>query len=157
MREIINKYLKGILVFLMILMTVDVIWGVFTRYVFGSQADWTEELARFLLIWIGLLGAAYASGQRMHLAIDLLATKVDQRKQAKLNIIINIIIILFVLSVLVIGGFNLIYLTNILGQLSAALRVPMFVVYAVVPLSGILILYYKIDELSKMISRPVAE
>ncbi|HMS67214.1 MAG TPA: TRAP transporter small permease subunit, partial [Saprospiraceae bacterium] len=33
-------------------MTLDVLYGVVTRYVFGAQASWTEELARFLLIWI---------------------------------------------------------------------------------------------------------
>ena len=147
MKSTIDKYLGYFLVLLLVLMTMDVLWGVLTRYAFGSQADWSEELARFLLIWIGLLGAAYAAGQKMHLAIDLLSPKLSVSSQRKLFIFINALIIVFVTAVLIIGGFQLIYLTNLLGQLSAALRIPMYLVYAVVPLSGVLVVYYKIHDL----------
>lgn len=147
MKEIIDKYLGYVLVFLMVLMTLDVLWGVLTRYAFGSQADWSEELARFLLIWIGLLGAAYAAGQRMHLAIDLLMPKLNPTRQRQLFVFINLIIIVFAVGVLIIGGCRLIYLTNILGQLSAALRIPIYLVYAVLPISGFLVVYYTIYDL----------
>lgn len=147
MRTIIDKYLGHLLVLLMMVMTLDVLWGVLTRYVFGSQADWSEELARFLLIWIGLLGAAYAAGQKMHLAIDLLMPKLDESKQRSLTIFINGLIILFAFAVLVVGGFRLIYLTQLLGQLSAALRIPMYLIYMVIPISGLLVIYYKIHDL----------
>lgn len=147
MKKAINTYLGYILVFLMMLMTLDVLWGVLTRYAFGSQADWSEELARFLLIWIGILGAAYASGQKRHLAIDLLYPKLSKDNQRRITIVINLLIIVFALTVLVIGGFRLMYITQVLGQLSAALRVPMFLVYAVLPLSGLLVIYYKLSDL----------
>lgn len=132
----------------MALMTLDVLWGVFTRYLVGSQASWSEELARFLLIWIGILGAAYASGQRMHLSIDLLKPSLSPTGQRKLVVIINVLVILFALGVLVIGGFRLIYITHSLGQLSAALRLPMSLIYIVVPISGLLVIYYKVLELA---------
>ncbi|CAH0999965.1 Sialic acid TRAP transporter small permease protein SiaQ [Neolewinella maritima] len=120
-------------------MTLDVLWGVFTRYVMADQASWSEELARFLLIWIGILGAAYASGQRMHLSIDLLANKPVR--------LIAALIILFALAVLVVGGTRLVLLTAALGQTSPALGLPMSVVYAVVPLSGLLIIFYRLPDL----------
>ncbi|WP_020534976.1 TRAP transporter small permease [Lewinella cohaerens] len=147
MRNIINTYLGYILVFLMALMTLDVLWGVFTRYAMGSQADWSEELARFLLIWIGMLGAAYASGQHKHLAIDLLFPKLNPDNQRRLFVFINLLITVFAFAVLVIGGFRLMYITQVLGQLSAALRVPMFLVYAVLPVSGLLVMYFKVSDL----------
>ncbi|MGH1436233.1 MAG: TRAP transporter small permease [Lewinella sp.] len=147
MRNIINTYLGYILVFLMALMTLDVLWGVFTRYAMGSQADWSEELARFLLIWIGMLGAAYASGQHKHLAIDLLFPKLSPDNQRRLSVFINLLITVFAFAVLVIGGFRLMYITQVLGQLSAALRVPMFLVYAVLPVSGLLVMYFKVSDL----------
>ena len=148
MKATIDKYLSYILIFLMAAMTLDVLWGVFTRYLLGSQADWSEELARFLLIWIGILGAAYASGQRMHLSIDLLMPKLGENGQRRLFIFININIIFFALTVMVIGGFRLMYITQVLGQLSAALRIPLYLVYAVMPLSGLLVIYYKIHDLN---------
>ena len=150
MKAKIDKILGVTLVFLMAVMTLDVLWGVTTRYVLGSQASWTEELARFLLIWIGILGAAYASGQKMHLAIDLLQPRLAFRPQKKLQIALSIVIIVFVLAVLIIGGIRLLYITQTLGQLSPALRIPMAFIYAVLPLSGCLIIYYKIDELKRL-------
>jgi len=131
----------------MVIMTLDVLWGVFTRYAMGSQASWTEELARFLLIWIGILGAAYASGQNMHLAIDLLSSKMSKTSHIRQDRIIKIFIILFAIAILVIGGTRLIYISHTLGQTSPSLQIPMTVVYAVLPLSGLLIAYFKIHDL----------
>jgi len=149
MQAEVNKYLGSFLVILMAIMTLDVLWGVFTRYAMGSQASWSEELARFLLIWIGILGAAYASGQKMHLAIDLLQPKLSEQSQARMSVFISALIILFALCILVIGGGRLMYITNVLGQLSPALRIPMWIIYAVLPLSGLLIIYYKASDLLK--------
>lgn len=146
MREKIIYYLGRFLALLMAIMTVDVLWGVFTRYAMGAQASWSEELARFLLIWIGILGAAYASGQNMHLAIDLISTKLSKTNNKRLNLFIRGLIIAFALFVLVIGGTRLIYISQVLGQLSPALRMPMSIVYAVVPLSGLFIIYFKLTE-----------
>ncbi len=150
MREKIDFYLGRFLASLMAIMTLDVLWGVFTRYAMGAQASWSEELARFLLIWIGILGAAYASGQNMHLAIDLVSTKLSDAANKRLNLFIRGLIIAFALVVLVIGGARLIYISQVLGQLSPALRLPMSFVYAAVPLSGLLIIYYKLTEEWKM-------
>ena len=147
MRAKIDRVVGNILVALMAAMTVDVLWGVLTRYAIGNQASWSEELARFLLIWIGILGAAYASGQNMHLAIDLLKPKLTPERQKQLSIFIHVLIILFSACVLVVGGSRLIYITNALGQLSAALRVPMWAVYTVVPISGLLIIYYSTNDI----------
>lgn len=147
MRATIDKITGGLLVVLMSVITLDVLWGVFTRYALGNQASWSEELARFLLIWIGTLGAAYASGQRMHLAIDLLGPKLEDKKQRRLQRFIDSLVLIFALTVLVIGGIRLLYITQVLGQLSAALRVPMAVVYSVIPISGLLIVFYKIQDI----------
>lgn len=142
MKNTVDKLLGWVLVILMTAMTLDVLWGVVTRYVAGRQAPWSEELARYLLIWIGLLGSAYAAGQNMHLSIDLLPNKLKPRDQRRLNLFIQGLIALFALTVMVIGGFRLMYVTQVLRQLSPALRIPISWVYAVIPLSGLLTLWY---------------
>jgi hypothetical protein len=58
--KILDAVLSRVLILLMFLLVVSVLWQVISRYVFSSPSSWTEELARFLLIWISLLGAAYA-------------------------------------------------------------------------------------------------
>jgi len=147
MKKALDKYLAYFLALLMALITLDVLWGVFTRYALGNQTGWTEELARYLLIWIGMLGAAYASGQKMHLAIDLLSPKLNPKAQVRLAIIIHLLIAGFALTAMVIGGLRLMYITHTLGQTSAAMRIPMALVYAAIPLAGMLVVFYKIDEL----------
>ena len=144
MKTIVNNILGGFLAFLMFIMTLDVLWGVFTRYALGNQASWTDELARFLLIWVGILGAAYVSGQRKHLAIDLLGPKLNRTNQKQLNSFISILVIAFALCAMIIGGLRLVYITQELGQVSSALQIPMTFVYAIVPISGILIIFYEL-------------
>lgn len=147
MKNSLDKILGWFLVALMVIIVLAVLWQVFSRYVLQAPSSVTEELARYLLIWIGILGAAYASGQQEHLAINLLEEKLDKKKQKQLRILINLLIISFSLTVLIIGGANLVYVNYDLGQSSAALKIPLFIVYSVIPLSGILIIMYKINEI----------
>lgn len=147
MRKVLNKYIGLFLALLMGLMLLCVLWQVFTRYILGEASTFTEELARFLLIWIGLLGAAYIADEKGHLAIDLLPSHLKGHKKRVLQIVINLVILLFVVTALIIGGGQLVYISYILGQTSAALQMPLAYVYLVIPLSGLLISYYKIMDL----------
>ncbi|MDT0643542.1 TRAP transporter small permease [Zunongwangia sp. F363] len=147
MKRSLDRILGGILVLLMAIMVVAVLWQVFSRYVMQSPSSITEELARYLLIWIGILGAAYAAGQQAHLSINLLEEKLDAVNRKRLRIGINILIIFFCITVLIIGGGNLVYVSYDLGQRSAALEIPLYIVYFVIPLSGVLIIIYKINEI----------
>ncbi len=147
MKKILDKFLGGALVLLMGLIVLAVLWQVFSRYVLQNPSSVTEEIARYLLIWIGLLGAAYASGQQEHLSINILPPKLNPENRIKLMIFINILIIAFCFTVLIIGGGNLVLMNIELGQNSAALHLPLSVVYTVIPISGVLIIIYKLNEI----------
>lgn len=147
MKRKLDKILGSLLVFLLALMVLAVLWQVFSRYIVNNPSSFTEELSRYLFIWIGLLGAAYAAGQQTHLAIDILPPKLSPPNRIKLRIFINVLIILFCLTVLVIGGTNLVYVNYDLGQFSAALNLPLSAVYLVVPVTGLLVIYYKVNEI----------
>ena len=134
-----GKVLRLALALLMTAMVASVVWQVLSRYLFVVPAAWTEELARFLLIWIGMLGAAYAYRQGSHLGIDLLANKLGDSGKQKLHSVVHIVCLLFAVSVLVIGGGLLVSMTWELRQYSAAMGLPIAVVYSVIPTSGILI------------------
>lgn len=146
MKRIINSVLEKVLVFLMGLMVINVLWQILARYIPALPGAFTDELARYLLIWVGVLGAAYASGQHMHLALDLLPEKLQGAAKSKLFILINFLVGVFALLVMVIGGIRLMYITLYLGQTSAALGIPLGYVYMVLPLSGLLIIYYSIQH-----------
>jgi len=147
LRKKVDKVLGGSLAIIMGVMVINVLWQVFTRFVMGTPSSFTDELARYLMIWVGVLGAAYISGKRLHVAIDLLPSRLNKKGQTKLKIVINWIIIAFCLAALVIGGLRLVYITYTLKQSSPALQIPLAVVYAIIPISGILIIYYKLSDI----------
>ena len=144
---IVDEALGWLLAGLMGLSVLNVVWQVFSRYVLKNPSAYTEELARFLLIWIGLLGAAYAVGRGMHLAIDLLPQALHGQARRRLDQVIAMIVMIFAATVLVWGGSKLVWMTLYLGQNSAAMRIPLGYVYLAVPISGALMIYYTIVQI----------
>lgn len=140
--DITDRILSSTVILLMVLLVIDVVWQVTTRYLLGSASSFTEELARFLLIWIGLLGSAYAYRHNLHLAFDYFSSKAKGVTKKWLMLFIHTLIALFALLVLVIGGFSLVQLTWELNQVSAALQIRLAWVYSVLPLTGLLIIFY---------------
>jgi TRAP-type C4-dicarboxylate transport system permease small subunit len=138
----IDKSLVVFLEFLMAFIVLDVTWQVLSRFVVRHPSPYTEELARFLLIWIGLLGSSYAYRHKMHLGVDVLVQKFSVENRVWVEIFIHTAVLIFTLAVMVWGGLRLVFLVFKLNQISAALQVRMGYVYIVVPLSGILISFY---------------
>jgi len=143
-----DRSLKIVLAILMTAMVGSVVWQVLSRYLFVVPAAWTEELARFLLIWIGMLGAAYAYRQGSHLGIDLLANKLAEAGKRRLHSVVHIVCLLFAASVLVVGGGSLVSMTWELKQYSAAMGLPIAYVYSVIPASGVLISLFAADAIA---------
>lgn len=154
MRKKIDHILEIILVGLFSIMLISVIWQVFSRFILGSPSTITDEISSFGLIWVGLLGAAYASGKNLHLAIDLVPAKLLSKHRIWFDAFVFISIALFSLSVLIIGGGRLSWITFVLGQKSAALEIPLGFIYLVLPISGILIVYYSLDQCVQLIKNP---
>ena len=157
-KNTIDKILEWTLVVSMSLLVIDVLWQVFSRFILQDPSSFTEELARFLLIWVGLLGAAYAAGQRMHLAVDLLPNKLEGKRKAYLDIFIYSIVIIFSIAVMIFGGSRLVAITLYLGQTAAALQMPLGYVYLILPISGFLIAFYAVlhmvDEFRMLSGQP---
>lgn len=147
MKQILSRLdslLASLVVILMGSLVLVVTWQVAARYLLGSPSSVTEEIARFLLIWIGLLGSAFAYRQKLHLAFDYLLHKQRESVQRGMEMGIHAGIALFSLLVLVVGGGRLVQLTFELGQRSAALQIPLGWVYMVLPLSGFILILYSV-------------
>lgn len=138
----VDRVIAAFSITVMVALVVCVVWQVFSRYVLNQPSTLTDELARFLMIWVGLLGAAYTVGAQRHLSIDLLAMLLNKRKQAMLNMLINLLIFAFAGSVIVTGGLKLINNTLSTSQVSAAMQIPMGYVYIILPLSGAIMMFY---------------
>jgi TRAP-type C4-dicarboxylate transport system permease small subunit len=148
----INYLLERLLMTMMAAIVVTVTWQVVSRFILADPSSITEELARFLLIWIGVLGAAYAYHTRAHLGFDLFVNKLAGRQRLLTKVFIEIMVAVFAACVLIYGGGSLTSLTLELKQSSAALGLQMGYIYSVIPLSGVLVLLYcaaNIEQLAK--------
>ena len=147
MRKIIDKGLELSLIFLMAFLVVDVLWQVLSRYILVSPSSVTDELAGYLLIWVGLLGAAYVSGKNEHLAIEFItSTYTSFPQEASCDCLSSCIVFLFAVFVLIVGGTWLVYTRFHLGVTSASLEINLGYVYLALPLGGLLTAYYAVDN-----------
>ena len=126
----INKLLAGMVAGLFFLLLICVLWQVLSRYVLAAPSTFTDEVARLLFIWSGLLGAAYAAGQKQHLRIDLLPASLADPARKRLLIVIELCSAAFALLILVGGGSLLLIKVVSTGQLTPVLGVSMAFGYA---------------------------
>ncbi|MEI6898038.1 MAG: TRAP transporter small permease [Psychromonas sp.] len=151
---IMNKVLSLFCISLSSVLVLCVVWQVFSRYVLNVPSTFTDEIARFLFIWVGLMGAAYTLGQKRHLAIDLLAMKLehDAIKHKRLKLLINLISMVFASVIMVYGGGKLMLKTLATGQISPSLGMEMGLVYAAIPLCGLFMMAYLLRDILEDIS-----
>lgn len=144
-----ERVLATFCVVLCIGLVISVVWQVFSRYVLNAPSAFTDETARFLFIWVGLVGAAYGLGKKKHLAIDLLLMKLETapKKQALLQLIINVISIFFIVVIMCYGGTKLVLDTLDAGQISPVLGIQMGLVYLALPVSGFFMLIFLARDL----------
>jgi TRAP-type C4-dicarboxylate transport system permease small subunit len=133
-------------------MVINVLWQVATRFLINDPSSYTEEIARILLIWIGLLGGSYAYRTGAHIGLDIITKKLSGTTQHAVEVFALMIVFLFALSAMLYGGSQLVLLTLELKQTSASLGIPMGYVYFVIPLSGGLICLYSLVNLLDLIN-----
>lgn len=120
-------------------------WQVFSRYALNDPSTFSEELLRYGVIWMSLLGAAYATGAGTQMAISLARQCVTGRKRMIIDMLVPLSFIVFSVAVLVIGGLRGVSIAS--GQTSPVLRLPMPLIYASLPVSGVLMMLYSLLNL----------
>jgi len=151
-RNLLDRLLLFISSFALMLLVVTVTWQVFSRYVLNDPSNWTDELARYTMVWLGLFGASYLFGIKGHLAITLLDGALKGKAHVALHLLINVISGAFVSLALLKGGLALMGRTT--QQLSPALQLPMSTVYSILPISAVIILIYIALNTVDLFSKP---
>ena len=155
-RGLIDKIIQVLSTIIMGVMVIAVCWQVITRYILNNPSTVTEEALRYLLIWVTMVGGAYAYGRRKHLAITALSKRLSFKGQ---KIFVQAMVILFCVVVMIGGGTRLV--NTAADQLSAALQLPMPLIYASVPVGAILFIFYALifigEDLRDMKQGPKAE
>lgn len=152
-RSVVDATLEVFIVLALTVLMLDVLWGVFTRYVLEMPSRWTEEVAQYLLMWVALFGAAAAFGRGEHLGFDYLATKMTPPAQRVGQIVCHTVVVLFVAVVMVFGGFRLVANTFAAVQVTPALEINKGLIYLALPLSGCFALFYEGSTLWGLIAQ----
>nr|WP_296086442.1 TRAP transporter small permease [uncultured Blautia sp.] len=139
-RKAMNTVVSTICIVLFAVMVVVGTYQIITRFVFNNPSTISEELLTYTFAWMAIFSSAYVFGKRDHMRMTFVADKLPKEQRKILEIIIELLIIAFAVIVLVYGGFTIMGLT--MTQKTASLGVMMGVIYAVVPICGILIAIY---------------
>ena len=142
MKPVIDNALRWVIIVIFSVLVACVTWQVFSRYVLGTPSTLTDEIARFLFMWLALIGGAYTFGARRHLAIDLLTATLKGRRRVAAEGAILTVVAIFAAVVMIWGGYSLVSRTLASGQVTPALRISMGWIYAAIPFAGAVILYY---------------
>ncbi len=148
------RLLEAALIVAVIVLVFDVLWGVFTRKVLGDQAQWSEELARFLLIWISLLGGAVAFGEKAHLGVDYFVGKLAPEAGRFMAIVIQLIVLVFAVTIFLVGGLRIVSDNLVMGQTTPALGLKMGHVYLALPIAGLFIILFAVEQLLEALVEP---
>ncbi|MBA4493063.1 TRAP transporter small permease [Paenactinomyces guangxiensis] len=135
--KLLNQVLNGVIVVIMAGMVSLVFLNVVLRYGFESGITWSEEMARYMFVWIVFLGAVVAVKDKSHLGVDLLIARVPRPVQKILYFISNSLVI-FVLILFIDGLFKMIELNKMVSGPATGIPVAFFYLAGVV--AGVLMI-----------------
>ncbi|KJY81924.1 hypothetical protein TW81_16375 [Vibrio galatheae] len=142
--SITEQFLGYLLCGLLMLLSASVIWQVIGRYVLTNPATWPDEIARFSMIWVAMLGGAFVYSKKKHLAVTILPERLaGTAKGYLLEIFHHVLVIGFGLIGLV-GGYKMTMNNFDFGQVSPVLKINMGYVYSAVPIAGFLLIGFAI-------------
>ncbi len=141
MRKLINAYNKleaNVLVASLAITVAVIFLQVIMRYVFNNSLSWSEEFARYVFIWQIWLGASVSLKEDAHISVDVVSGKLGPRGKCLLALLANLI--MFGFSIFIVDyGWQMVSSMYARNLTSAALRVPMYLVYAALPFSHMVI------------------
>ncbi len=144
-RKVVYVVVVSMFALQVIVVFAQVIW----RFVFNDPFSWSEELARYLQVWIILLASSVCIHEGSHLAVDYLVHYLPFRHRKNLALLVTILMMAFV-SVLIVAGIKMMLTAR--SQTSPALNVPMGAIYLVFPVAGTLMLLESLNVFLKTLS-----
>jgi len=130
--------------YLLIVMSFIVVVQVFSRYLFNYSFVWAEELVRYLMIWMVMIGSALVQSKNDHIRIDFFPRRAGPRGRRLMETVFRFCTLLF-MAVITYKGFQAAYFNRLFE--SSGLRISMFWPSLAIPLGGILIGAYTVSGL----------
>jgi len=137
----ITKIVEVVIVIFALVMVLACFAQICTRLA-GVPLSWSEELARYMAVWLTFLGAAYALRKQTLVAVEILYEKLQGISRKALYLFISVLILLFCYNLIRYGWA---FANKFMAQKSPAMQIPKGLVYLSAPLCGILMVLYQIE------------
>ena len=142
-----DDYTMGVLEWTLCTLLVSIVvvtfMQVLSRYVLQTSLAWTEELARYLFIWLASLGAAYAFKTRSHFLIRFVVDKFSKTLQDIVEALVAAALVLF-LSLFVWQA--VLYTLSVSGQTAPGTGLSKAVPVSSAVIGGLLMIYYVVQN-----------
>ena len=150
----INQWIERLLFGLGFTMAVIVAVQVFFRYVLNHSLFWSEELARYLLVWLTFLGASVAYRRKAHPGIDFFYIKMPPIIKTTARFLVHLTsLILF--GVMIVYGYRFTYFLRL--QITPALHLPKWIIFSIIPISGLILMVHALTFLGKEFKGPARD
>jgi len=130
-----NRWAEYVLLILGLSMSATVILQVFFRYILNDSLFWSEELARYLLVWLTFVGATVAYRRNMHPGVDVVFRRLDRSRRIAIRRVVDLLCLLFFIILIWYGAHFAFFIR---AQTSPALGLPKWLVFSIIPISGLL-------------------
>lgn len=142
--EALNVGIRWILAALMFVMTVLIGWQVIARFIVGDSLTFSEEVSRFVMVWLVIVGAAYAAKNGRLMKVDIVEHLLSGKAKQTVIMVAGLLSIVFYL-VLVVFGF---FIVNAVSyQLTPATEVSMSIPMAALPVGGLLLIINTVHQM----------
>lgn len=139
--SIVNQVVEYLLFGLGFSMALLVAVQVFCRYVLNSSLFWSEELARYMLVWLSFLGATVAYYRNLHPGVDTITSRLSKTKQRLSRLLVHCVS-MSIGIVMLVSGTQFAWFVRM--QISPALSIPKWIILVIIPLCGLLLFLYAV-------------
>jgi TRAP-type C4-dicarboxylate transport system permease small subunit len=144
LRRALSNGVEWVCMALMVVLSVDLILGVFSRYVLVRTFTWYDEIARACFVWLTFLGAAVGVKRQSHFRLHILVDRLSPRPREAAGILLPLLVIFFA-GVLIQQG--LVFLELGKFQQTPVMGLPKTWIYAAIPIGGALMILYSLGPL----------
>ena len=150
LKKIMRYPLEVFTCLLLIALVIVVLLQILYRYILAAPLSWSEEISRYLLVWISFFGAAVAIKHKGHFGLGFDELFFPSVLKVPISLLIDLAMLGFVALVLIGQGIKFLAVGK--SQGSPMLNLPMIYVYLAIPTSGLAMAYYLVKDIWRLIS-----
>ena len=151
--NVLEKLLRVLISCFFVAMVASITWQIVLRYVFAKANAWSEELARYSFVWLVMLAAAVGTRHARHMNIDFIVDRLPGKFKTFIELTTRFLAMTF-FAVLAWKGAELCTFT--MRQASTGLEIPMAYIYLAIPIGGVLMILFTLEDIFHRLKSPSA-